>query len=82
MSDVAPAQLYGSTCSKERAKKAMQTLIRKHLDVLSKFLDDKLKKAILDADKDLLTAGDESGLVNGVNESEGSVSMDEDKIVV
>ena len=33
--NVAPAQLYGSTRSKEKAKEATQTLIWKHLDALS-----------------------------------------------
>ena len=36
--DVAPAQLYGSTRSKEKAKETTQSLIWKHLDALSQVL--------------------------------------------
>ena len=79
--DVAPAQLYGSTRSKEKAKEATQTLIRKHLDALSKFPDDELEKALNESDEDLLAAGEEAGSVIGVNESEGFKSMDEDEEV-
>ena len=74
--DVATAQLYGSTRSKEKAKEATQTLIRKHLDALSKFSDDKLEKALNESDEDLLAAGNEAGSVNGENESDDAESMD------
>lgn len=68
--------------SKEKAKEATQILIEKHLDALSTFPDGELEKAMLDADEDILAAGDEPGSVNGVNELEISASMDEDEPVV
>ena len=79
--DVAPAQWYGSPRSKEKAKKATQTLIRKDLDALSKFLDDELEKALNESDEDLLAAGDEAESVKGENESDNADSMDEDDAV-
>ena len=79
--DVDPAQLYGSTRSKEKAKEATQTLIRKHLEAQSKFSDEKLEKALNESDEDLLAAGDDAESVKGENESDDVESMDEDDTV-